>query len=277
MPNERPQTDASLQFDRAVSAAGDAGPTSDAIVCAACNSTVRTWYYDVEGAPHCAGCKQKAERNSGAVRDWGLTLRASVFGLGAAIAGALIYFGVIAITQFEIGIVALLIGWMVGWALRKGAGGRGGRRLQVIGAALTYFAVALAYLPLVIKADIDGGISAAAQAQLSSDDDSAPNEVDQPAISDVERTVEPPPFTAGSTADVNPFFAIGLVLVFSLGLPLFVILGSFPSGLISALIIGIGMHQAWSMTRAASLTIAGPFKVGRARSDDASGAAATAA
>lgn len=275
MPNDSRPNDTELQFDRAVPTTADVGSPA-ALICAACQTTVRTWYYDVEGAPHCAGCKQKAERNSGPIRDWSLTLRASLFGFGAAIVGALIYFGVIAITQFEIGIVALLIGWMVGWALRKGAGGRGGRRLQVIGAGLTYFAVALAYLPMVFKASIDG-IPTAAQSSPASGD-RTPNEATEPAITDVERTVEPLPFTQDSTADVNPFFALGTLLLFSLGLPLFVVLGSFPSGLISALIIGIGMHQAWSMTRAASITIAGPFKVGRAQSDDAQrGPAATAA
>lgn len=103
-----------------------------------------------------SSCKQHAERSSGSIRDWGLTLRAGSYGLGPAIAGAAIYYGVIAITEFEIGIVAILIGYMVGFAIKRGARGRGGRRLQVIGAALVYLAVCLAYLPLVIKGAVEG-------------------------------------------------------------------------------------------------------------------------
>ena len=45
-----------------------------------------------------------------------------------------------------------LIGYMVGYAVRKGAGDRGGRRFQVLAVVLTYGAVALAYTPVVISA-----------------------------------------------------------------------------------------------------------------------------
>jgi hypothetical protein len=51
-------------------------------------------------------------------------------------------------------------------------------------------------------------------------------------------------------------------VLFVLALPLVVIFGSMPGGLISALIIGIGMHQAWKMTAPIQLAITGPFKVG---------------
>jgi hypothetical protein len=55
-----------------------------------------------------------------------------------------------------------------------------------------------------------------------------------------------------------------------------VVFGTLPSGLISALIIAVGMRQAWTMTRAADVTIAGPFKVGRgtAQSDGRTASAA---
>jgi len=266
--NDGPGQD-NLQFDRAVSATGDAATQRDAIVCAACNAPVRTWYYYIEGAPHCAGCKQKAERSSGPVRDWGLTLRATLFGLGAAIAGAIVYYGVIAITNFEIGIVALLIGWMVGRAMRAGASGRGGRRLQFTAAGLTYFAVALAYLPLVMKGASDSAKEALETAALVADSaqetSGAPNAVP-------ESETEAPPFTAAN-ANVNPLFAFAALIAFTFGLPVMVIFATMPSGLISALIIAIGMQQAWKMTGATSLSIAGPFKVGRTRDADNAAAA----
>ena len=40
---------------------------------------------------------------------------------------------------------------MVGWAIRKGTAGRGGRRFQILAAVLTYWAVGLAYTPLAFK------------------------------------------------------------------------------------------------------------------------------
>ena len=43
-----------------------------------------------------------------------------------------------------------------------------------------------------------------------------------------------------------------------------VVAGSFPSGLISAFIIFIGMRQAWQMTGVPLLKILGPYRVGAA-------------
>ena len=50
------------------------------------------------------------------------------------------------ITGYEIGIVAIGIGYLVGKAVRKGAGGFGGTRYQVLAVFLTYAAIALASL-----------------------------------------------------------------------------------------------------------------------------------
>ena len=74
--------------------------------------------------------------------------------------------------------------------------------------------------------------------------------------------------TVAAKTDVNPVFAIGALIALTFALPVMVIFGTLPSGLISGLIIGIGMQQAWKMTGATAVTIAGPFKVGRSRSGD---------
>jgi len=55
--------------------------------------------------------------------------------------------------------------------------------------------------------------------------------------------------------------AIGVLLLLSLAMPVLIVVGSLPSGLISALIIGIGMRQAWRMT-AAPPAITGPYRLG---------------
>jgi hypothetical protein len=52
--------------------------------------------------------------------------------------------------------------------------------------------------------------------------------------------------------------ALGLIAA----LPIFVIVGSLPSGLITAIIIFVGMRQAWRMTGAPVLEVVGPFRVG---------------
>jgi hypothetical protein len=270
MPSSgQPANGRDLQFDRAVPASQSSDAATQAVVCAACGSTVRLWYYDVGGEQYCGGCKQKLERESGSVRGWSVTLRAALYGLAAAVAGAIIYYGVIAITNFEIGIVALLIGYMVGFAVRKGANGRGGRRLQVVAAGLTYFSVALAYFPLAMKGAVEGskvGEPAAIAVDSTLGEQETPNAAAQAELDSGLQAAT----ADGAQATMNPVVAMGVLLAFSLALPIMVIFGTLPSGLISGLIIGIGMRQAWAMTRVADLTILGPFKVGVARPDASS-------
>ena len=48
---------------------------------------------------------------------------------------------------FQIGIVALLVGWMVGKAIRNGSYGVGGRPQQILAVVLTYFAISTSFFP----------------------------------------------------------------------------------------------------------------------------------
>jgi hypothetical protein len=165
--------------------------------------------------------------------------RTGLYGLGATIAGAVLYYAIIAITDFEIGIVAIAIGYMVGYAVRAGARGRGGRRFQVLALALTYWAVGLAYTPLAFR-----GMSEQSEGQAQTTPASPASDS-----------------TDAADADVNIPFAVAFLLVFSLALPVLVVAGSMPGGLISAAIIAFGMHQAWRMTAAPQVQITGPYRI----------------
>ena len=267
--NTRSGTD-DLQFDRAV----DPDAATGTPVCAACNAAIRMYYYDVDGATTCSSCKQAADRaNGGGARSGGM-LKATLYGLGAAVAGAIIYYSVMEYLDLEIGYVAILIGFMVGYAVRAAVAGRGGRRFQLLAAGLTYFAVALAYTPFSIRGFQEASDEAVADSSVTADAGTdASGSVD---AAGADETVSDDAADDGVAVDAASApgglgaagVAIGVAggLLFILALPIVVILGSMPSGLISALIIGIGMHQAWNMTRALELTITGPFKVGSARS-----------
>src|SRR5215831_3597652 len=98
-----------LQFDRVEAVA----PAGTSVTCAKCNRAITTYYYTVDDTSICSLCKRALEMDQ-ARRKAGM-MRAALYGMGAAIAGAAIYYGVIAITNLEIGIVALLIGYMVGY------------------------------------------------------------------------------------------------------------------------------------------------------------------
>jgi hypothetical protein len=199
-----------LQFDRVETASLADTTASPAVTCAVCGKSVDREYYHANGKTICDSCRQVVTAAAATPRSIATLVTAGVFGLGAAIAGAAIYYAVITIANLEIGIVAILIGYMVGWAVRKGARGGGGRRFQILAVVLTYWAVGLAYTPLAFQ--------------------------------------EMPKYR-------------GLFL-FSFALPLLSVFGSMPMGLISALIIFIGLRQAWRMTGRPELVISGPYKVG---------------
>jgi hypothetical protein len=254
-----PPSDDDLQFDTAIpdepNAEGNEG-RAEGVTCALCRRSLRDRYFTTGTDPVCANCRETIARQAAPVTEWPLLVRALLFGLGAAVLGAIIYYAVIAITGWEIGLVAILCGYMVGWAVRRGAAGRGGRRLQVAAVALTYVSVALAYLPLAIRGASVGRESAAPVAADSFGD--VTGRATSETAPDIGRVD-----TAAAAGSRSGLGALGGLIYLTLALPVLVIMGSMPSGLISALIIGFGLQQAWSMTAAPELTIHGPFAVGR--------------
>jgi hypothetical protein len=211
-----------------------------------CQRGISTEYFDVNGQSVCASCRTQLAELAETPRSWGVFAKAGLFGLAAAIAGAILYYAVIAITNFEIGIVAIAIGFMVGWMVRKGAGGRGGLRFQVMALVLTYWAVGLAYTPLTFQ-------------QIAEEDkkEQAGTTTEPPVPA---ATVPNEPDVAGDTA-VNIPLALGILFGFSLALPVLAVISSLPGGLISAAIIAFGMMQAWKMTGAPTLQISGPYQI----------------
>jgi hypothetical protein len=236
-----------LQFDRVIAGSPSASPSKLGVLCTACQTRIETEYYDVNGNVCCSRCRAALESAAETPRGIVPFITAGAFGLAAGIAGAAIYYAVMAIAHLEIGLIAILIGYMVGYAVRKGAGRRGGLRFQVLASALTYAAVALAYTPVAVQSAIDARRNAQSAVTTTAGDSHAAAE------------------TAAAAAR-KPRRGLLLALVVLSGLiaalPVLVVIGSFPSGLISGVIIFIGMRQAWRMTGAPWLQILGPYRVG---------------
>ena len=164
--DSKPDATPRLQFESAIESTDSADPAAErralaAVICGACQSAIPDAYFDVNGTTVCESCQAEIARQAETPRGMGTLALATVFGIGAAVAGAALYYAVIAITNFEIGLVAIAIGYMVGYAVRKGAGG-GGRRFQIVAIVLTYWAVGLAYVPLAFT---DSSTSRRPQAQ----------------------------------------------------------------------------------------------------------------
>lgn len=253
-----------LQFDRVETTDPLRDPAAlPAVTCAVCGRSVGASYYTANDKPICASCRDAVTSAAATPRSAGPLLLAGLFGLGAAVAGAAIYYAVIAIANLEIGIVAILIGYMVGWAVRKGAGGRGGRRFQILAVALTYWAVGLAYAPLAFKQLVGGDTKKSSASALTTDSAAGPTIGER--LGDSVKSSDSRAKTVSADDDVSgseALKAIGALVVLVFALPVLSVFGSLPFGLISALIIFIGMRQAWQMTAAPHLEISGPFRVG---------------
>ena len=243
-----------LQFETAIpldSAASELA-ARHGVTCRTCQRAIADEYFDINGEPVCAACRDELAQHAESPRGARPLARAAMFGLAAVVAGAILYYAVIAITNLEIGLVAIAIGYMVGYAIQKGTGGRGGRRFQVMALVFTYWSVGLAYVPLAI-ADV---AKAEASVQTQATDEVAPLPAQPPQPASV------PP----ADEDVNLPVAVAFLFGLSFALPVLSIIGSLPGGLISAAIIGFGMHQAWRMTASPQFTISGPFRVSTAES-----------
>jgi len=235
-----------LQFDTALPSIAPTGViTAQGVTCAACRRALFDEYFDVNGQSVCDGCRTQLAQLAQTPRSWGLFAKAGLFGLVAAILGAILYYAVIAITDFEIGIVAIAIGYMVGWAIRKATANRGGRRYQVLALLLTYWAVGLAYTPITFQ-------------QLAKED------TKEQAQKATETAAPAPAESPDEATAINIPAVLAILLAFSLALPVLVVFGSLPGGLLSALIIGIGMRQAWQMTGVPPLQISGPYRIAAA-------------
>jgi hypothetical protein len=233
--------------------------TSPGMTCAACSRPITVDYFDLNDRTVCRVCRVAVLEQAEAPMGMGLLMRAGAFGLAAALAGAALYYAVIAITEYEIGLVAIAIGYMVGYAVLAGAKGRGARRFQVLAVVLTYVSVSLAYLALALG-------SASADAESGPRADAITNQArsagsGQDPESDQEASAADGSSTS-SDDEGNALVGLAFLAVFSLALPVLSVAGSMPSGLISAAIIAFGMQQAWRMTTAPEIRLTGPFKVG---------------
>src|SRR5262249_50414870 len=115
MSDDLTGTGSNLQFDTAMP---QGGATVAALNCGFCARPIGNEYYDGSGRTPCGTCHATIGTLMQTPQGAGPLALAALFGLGAAIAGAIVYYAVVAITNFEVGIVAILIGYMVGWAVR---------------------------------------------------------------------------------------------------------------------------------------------------------------
>ena len=271
-----------LQFDQAEFTA------PQTVSCGVCKATLSDAYYEANGEIFCQSCSEAMRAQlAGAGSRIGRLTHALLFGLGAGILGTIIYYAVRAITGYEVGLVAIVVGYLVGGAVRKGSGGRGGWRYQVIAALITYAAIAATYVPMAIEElrKSDPAAVAAASTQnpapaVASEVTAAPQDAtafeatpetspapttaalnpDATTVEDPAPAVDPDEVTAfvqDQSAPVQLTIAGVLLLGLALSLPILVGVSS-P---ITLLIVGFGVWEAWRLNKRAKIEFTGPHAI----------------
>ncbi len=189
--------------------------------CARCSRPLQAFYFDANGAAVCEACGHALEAESTAGSGVGGAARAIAAGAGAAVVGALLYYAIVRLTGYHFGLIAIVVGYGVGVAVRWGSRARGGWRYQALAMLLTYAAMVGIYTPPIARA---------ARA------DTAQAVVTEPSTD--------PAAPSGMAAVVAHTIAAPFVAGFE--------------NIIGVIIIGIGLYEAWKLNARTTMTITGP-------------------
>jgi hypothetical protein len=210
--------DQNLQFDKAEFAEPAASR-----LCFACKGAITDSYFEVAGQVVCPACRARAAAaeapGGGATRFF----TALALGLGAAAIGTGVYYAVRAITGYEFGLIAILVGLGVGAAVKRGAQARGGWVYQGMAIFLTYLSIVCNYIPDIVTA-----VNTAATADGGS-----------------------PP------SGIAMVIVVPLIIGFAFIAPFLEGMKNF----MGLLIIGFALYEAWKINKRVKLVINGPFKV----------------
>lgn len=240
-----------MQFDQAEFG----GEGARKFECSFCQRPLGSSYFELNGQPACEACRYKVEAETATGPGASGFFKAALAGAGAAAVGAGIYYAVLALSGYEVGIVAILVGYLVGRAVHWGSRGRGGWSYQTLAIGLTYLAIVSTYIPLIFQEfqkDTPAAVeqASAGGAPAAADATTAPTAEAQ-ATAETQETEE---------MGVGGFFlGLGALLLLAAAMPFLAGIENF----MGIIIIGIGLYEAWRQNKRHVLTVEGPFEVGK--------------
>lgn len=122
------------------------GPGLTTRICNVCGTPIGDVYYTHGATTICPRCQPTHAQKLGTSS----FMLALGYGSLAAAAGASVYYGVRAITGYELGIIAIAVGIAVGIAVRKGAGPSTSKIYRLLAVALTYLSIVATYIPMIM-------------------------------------------------------------------------------------------------------------------------------
>lgn len=261
----------SLDFERAEKASHSAS------ACAQCATPITDRYFTLGSHVLCESChiafqNAKAPGNA-ASRFFGATALGAV----AAAIGCALWMLVTELTGYEIGLIAIAVGYLVGMAVHVGARRMGGVAYQLLAVFLTYSAIVMTYVPMIADQFMaTEGARQEAQTERSDDSQTAPsgdfqatssgdlqttlsdewaedNTANSNRNADARENVEAPVTRPGGD-ELTAWVAaipIAYMLPFLMGF----------KNAIGILIIGFALWQAFRMNARAKIDLQGPFRL----------------
>lgn len=251
-----------IQFDQADFGQPQQGEAMATMACQVCQTPITSQYYVSGQAVVCPACYQAQMASTTGGSGFARLLRAAVFGIAAGFVGMLIWLTVRKLTSYEVGLIAILVGLMVGGAVRAGSRGRGGIGYQLLAVVITYCSIAANYVPDVYQALREDTLEAdSSHVETSSNSGSraAGGPTSQPTTASASSVGGE--YDIENMGMVSRVAMIGLfvVMIFAIAMVAPVLGGV--QNLIGLLIIGFALWEAWKMNRATHLQYSGPLDV----------------
>lgn len=240
-----------LQFDRAETiqpeGAASAGPS--VTTCTGCGTALNQTFFLAAGSRYCPPCRETIQKKLAEGSRFGRFFRAAVFGVAAAFLGALGYYGFVMVFKWHLSLIAILVGWGVGVAVRNGSDRRGGWLYQALAMFLTYSAIVGMEIPEIAKGVRAAMDRQAAQAQPSGD----PSTESTPAATTKDQ--------APTGGCVMGLVALVILSIAVLAIALVAPFAAAADNLLYFVIIGFALYEAWKINKRVVFEWKGPFQV----------------
>ena len=119
--------------------------------CAACGEPITDVYFEANGKVVCPRCREAVAASQTGGSGVGRFVQATVLGTLGGLAGAVVWWAVRNLIGWQIGLIAILVGFLAGGGVRKGSQGRGGVGYQILAVLITYLCIAANYVPDFVR------------------------------------------------------------------------------------------------------------------------------
>lgn len=209
--------------------------------CGSCSTPIENRYFLANGQVACTKCQ---EILSAYLAEKGSLLKAVLFGLGGSVLGAALWAAVVIISGWEIGIIAIFLGIIVGKAVKAGARGPGGLKFQIIAILLTFLSLCWSTLPILVN-EVRKNPSAFGLDKTQ--------EISSAAAGSDGGQTEDGKASSGSAATAILFF------VFVLPAHIYILLLSNDPA--SGVFLLIALYEAWTINSALRIDFRGPILI----------------